>query len=833
MPRASPRLLIVGGSLALGASLLAAPAPEADLLRGNYQQVLASTADPASNDATATRLRLEALLAVGRYAEAGSLARESLRRFPSDAAAQFAMYRALHAIGARATATDALVAAARSQPGEYDPARETPAAAAARALALRLLGGDPKLMLDRILGAAVKKSPGAREPALALAGIALLEHDRQLAAETLLAAATHFPGDADIEFGLAQAFEDPRIVDRHLDAALKANPRHGDALVFKARRLTDAGDFAGAGAALGAALAVDPTSPAAWAGRAVLANLHGDAPAAAAARDKALAPWPENPEVDFAIGSALARRYRFEEAIPFLRAALASDPDHLPSRFELGMDLLRFADGGNEREGWEHIARVQARDPYHVAAFNLMALREVMDKMPTLSGSGVHLRLAPGDAAIFGRHALDLCIRARSTLSEKYGTALPFDVTVEMLPTPSDFAVRTFSLPGGEGFLGVCFGPLITACSPGGRIGRANWEAVLWHEMTHTVTLTATRHRIPRWLSEGISVHEESQANPGWGMAMNSTRRAAILDGKFARVGALDAAFGQDISLAYFQSGLIVDFLVARYGIDGLKRILVSLRRDHPIADALAAVAGSPAKFEADFTAYARRLAENYGPTLDWTPLADAEFARFQAAPDDFLAREPLRYFAAMQSAHDLAKAGRWADVKARLDPLLAAEPANREDDNPSDLLARAERALGHPEAERAALDQRLRLDAGALPAAERRLDIAVKSGDVPDTARAAAMVLAIDPANPDALLALGRGEIRRGDLAAGVDHYEALLSTDPIEAPRLRLELARALHARHDPRARRQVLLALAENPRLAPALALLQAIHRASPAP
>ena len=31
-------------------------------------------------------------------------------------------------------------------------------------------------------------------------------------------------------------------------------------------------------------------------------------------------------------------------------------------------------------------------------------------------------------------------------------------VTVEIFPRQKDFAIRTFGLPGGAGFLGVCFG---------------------------------------------------------------------------------------------------------------------------------------------------------------------------------------------------------------------------------------------------------------------------------------------------------------------------------------------------------------------------------------
>src|SRR6185295_296292 len=106
---------------------------------------------------------------------------------------------------------------------------------------------------------------------------------------------------------------------------------------------------------------------------------------------------------------------------------------------------------------------------------------------------------------------------ARATLTKKYGLDLTNTVTVEIFPQQKDFAVRTFGMPGGEGYLGVCFGRVITANSPASQKSNpASWEAVLWHEFCHVITLGLTKNKMPRWLSEGISVFEEEQANRSW-----------------------------------------------------------------------------------------------------------------------------------------------------------------------------------------------------------------------------------------------------------------------------------------------------------------------------
>ena len=57
---------------------------------------------------------------------------------------------------------------------------------------------------------------------------------------------------------------------------------------------------------------------------------------------------------------------------------------------------------------------------------------------------------------------------------------------------------------GGGDYLGVCFGPLVTVNSPASRVAHpVNWESIVWHEFCHTVTLTKTKNKMPRWLSEG------------------------------------------------------------------------------------------------------------------------------------------------------------------------------------------------------------------------------------------------------------------------------------------------------------------------------------------
>ncbi len=800
---------------------------------GKYEEALALVRAGGRGDPEWVVLAIDSLMALGKYSEAATIARSVQARYGLSPDVQLAVYRALYAIGDRLNAMNSLAAAAHGRPGGFDPT-DTPAATVARAEALGLLQYDPKDILTKLLDPAAKAFPDDREPAQATGELGLAKHDYQLAAEAFQNGLKKYPDDPDLNTGLAHAYttSNPEQAMKFAEVALATNPRHEGALLLKAEILCGQREFAAAGEPLDALLTVNPAHPEAFAWKAVIAHLTGKPEEAAVLRDKALDVWSQNPRVDYLIGSNLAKQYRFAEGIDFLRQALEADPDDLDAHFDLGSNLLRF---GAEDDGWKHIETVRERDPYHVAAFNLVTLRDQMKTFETAERDGVRVRMAPLDMQVFGERALEISAEAKTMMAEKYQTPITFPVTVEIFPEQQDFAVRTFEMPGGEGFLGVCFGPLITACSPRGQLGRANWESVLWHEMVHTITLAATRHRIPRWLTEGISVYEERLANPGWGQWMTSSRRAAIEQGKFMPIADLDSLFRKDIDLAYFQSSLVVEYLVERFGNEALKKILADLARDRPINEALVAHTAPLDQLDTEFMEQARAEAAGYGSGMDWKPLTDAEFDAFSADPGIWVAQNPARYQAVMIHARKLAEASsgkdEWRVVRGLLEPLIALEPDNREPENPYLLLAQSCREIGDPAAERAALEKLATLDAGAEPAFARLIELTRNSGDDAQFAINARRMLAVDPFDASALRAVAlRGE-QQGDYQAAATAYASLLATEPADAGKARFDRARVLHRAGDSGAKREVLTVLEANPRHREALALLLEMQRRPP--
>src|SRR5258708_32016700 len=126
----------------------------------------------------------------------------------------------------------------------------------------------------------------------------------------------------------------------------------------------------------------------------------------------------------------------------------------------------------------------------------------------------------------------------------------------------------------GLGALGVTFGEVVAMESPSGRKpGEFSWDATLWHEISHVYILMATKHRVPRWFTEGLAVHEEGVASgrPEWADRLTPEVVAAIRDKKLLPVAKLDRGFvipeypGQVI-VSYFQAGRILEFFWCKRG---------------------------------------------------------------------------------------------------------------------------------------------------------------------------------------------------------------------------------------------------------------------------
>lgn len=813
-------------------------------LTGQYEPCLAACAKISKNDDHADEWRLleaRALLQLGRYPQAETVVSNALTRSTSSIQLRLLGIETANALGNTTLARVRLLQINQLGTARLWAYRDPPNLVVLGQAAL-LLGADPKTVLEKLFNPAQQANPELRETWLAKGELALDKNDFALAAITFTAALKKFPDDADMLNGLARAYQ-PSARGKMLElsqTALEKNENHVPSMLLLTDHLVDAEEYAEADTMLARALKVNPSHPEVWSYKAVLAHFQNDAAAEAAARENALKYWKNNPRVDHLIGTKLSQKYRFAEGAACQRQALAFDPGFLPAQMQLAEDFLRL---GRETEGWMLAENVHKQDAYDVTAYNLVTLRTTMQKFQTLTNADFVLRMSPHEAALYGDRAMALLGKAKLALTEKYGIALESPTIIEIFPEQKDFAVRTFGMPGNPGFLGVCFGRVVTANSPASQGGHpANWEAVLWHEFCHVVTLQLTKNKMPRWLSEGISVYEELQQNPAWGQTMNPQYRGMILGDELTPVGELSSAFMSPksdlhVQFAYYQSSLVVEYLVGKYGFASLKSILRDLANGVGINDAIAKHTAPMSQVEKEFAAFAKAKAQALGPGLDWQKPGEAG-TRFRTLglPDVKLVMSDddsaKNYWVLMESAAKMISDKQWEAAKAPLKTVIDLYPDQSGQNNAYAMLAAAHRGLNETTEERAALEKWAAQESDALDAYSRLMELAQTDRDWSAVTQNAERFLAVNPLLPQPYRFLASASEELGQTTQAIDAYQRLLLLDPADPADVHFNVARLMRLNNNAGAKRHALQALEEAPRFRDAHRLLLELAQANPA-
>lgn len=830
----------------LGILLASAPLDAADLdaarkrfIDGAYEEVIATSMTGRREEpgnAEWPILLGEALGQAGRYTEAADALQEACRDFPLELRLRFAAWQATREAGRGREAGEHLNEMERLATVRLWAYR-TPADRITLGRLALIFGADPKKVLEQFYDPIRKAQPELRESYLATGELALEKNDFALAAKNFGVAVKKFPDDPDAWFGLARAYDpsDSEAMLHALGKVLDLNANHVGAWLLLANHRIDTEEYAEADIALAAALKINANHPEAHACRAVLAHLRSDSKLEASERVAALKLWRDNPAVPHLIGRKLSRKYRFAEGAALQREALKFDGKFLPAKAQLANDLLRL---GRDDEGWKLAGEVQQADPYDVVAYNLTTLRDVIAKFRTLTSEHFTVRMDPREADIYGEDALALLERAHAALTKKYGLPLRDRTIVEIFPDQKDFAIRTFGLPGGAGYLGVCFGRVITANSPASRAGSpSSWEAILWHEFCHVVTLTMTKNKMPRWLSEGISVFEERQARGSWGEQMKPRYRAMILGEDLTPVSQLSSAFLKPktpahLGFAYYESSLVVEWLAGRWGMEKVKQLLADLGRGAEINAALATHFAPIEQLDRDFAKHVQELAKNTGPKLDWTPPKPADLANAKSAAD-FLMKNPDNFAALTRLAQELLDSRQWEAAKKPLLRLIEDYPDEHAADGAYAMLARVHRELGEGDAELAVLTRLGELSADATDAFERLMQIHAQRREWVKVLEYSARYRAVDPLRPEPWRYEAEASEAAGRNANAIAACRALIELGPSDPAGIHYRLAKLLHAAGDPGAKREVLLALEEAPRFRAAHELLLEIAGETSAP
>jgi tetratricopeptide (TPR) repeat protein len=274
------------------------------------------------------------------------------------------------------------------------------------------------------------------------------------------------------------------------------------------------------------------------------------------------------------VADFLGNNYRFTEAVEYARRAIDSDSRNWFAHTVLGGNLVRL---GEEDEGKFHLETAFDNDPFNILTSNMLKVFDVLEGYATLETEHFRVNMSHRDAQVLWPYMAPLLEDSWTRLVEKYQFEPDVPVVIQVFERTEDFAVRSVGLPDIGPLVGICFGKVVTLISPDTL--SANWQEIVWHELVHVFTLQMTHNRMPRWLSEGISTWEERQARPEWGRRQGLELVRAVQQNKLLPVANLNAGFtgansDADLSFAYFQSYLVVEYIAEQFGFEQLLALI-------------------------------------------------------------------------------------------------------------------------------------------------------------------------------------------------------------------------------------------------------------------
>ena len=649
-------------------------------------------------------------------------------------------------------------------------------------------GPDPVL---RLLQQVLMLDAGQPEALVLKARLHLDSLNGRAAEEALQAALRRDPGHPEALLLLART----RLLDRRADAALEladraltGNPRLRDALALRA-----------------AALAI--------AGR----------PEAEAARAAFESVQPESAALDLLLGEVLQSHYRFEDSVAPHERALAREPSDERPLPVLAQSLAHL---GREPEAraalQEHERRSPFVYPWRSNMLEVLAWLAQAEDVVTPGDRNFRLRLPPGEQDVLGPLLARRLLVARADMAARWGLDPPGEVLVEVFDKHADFSVRTV---GFEGFLalGACFGRVMTMLSPLCELrGDFQWAQTAVHEYAHVVTLGLSRQRVPRWLTEGVSVVEEKLADPAWARSLERDVLDARANGLLLPVERLDEAFrdGETVMLGYYEGSLLCEVVLRDFGFEKLRDLVSAFADGRDTSAAIrSALAIEPAELDRRLLDYVdgeiagravvrpRRNAQGEalararataGDVEAWLDVANAcvDLSR-RADADDALARYLQARGETPAALSVLARRdlidGQEAAARAKLE-RWAAE--GRPDADGLVLLGDLQVAAGERELAMATLRRAIGLfpgDVGPSSASSRLLVLLRDAGLEQERLALLETVVAYDETALEPRLELAREALRDGRLDAAMRLFAQAAEIDPYRGD-TRLELADAL---------------------------------------
>jgi tetratricopeptide (TPR) repeat protein len=694
----------------------------------------------------------------------------------------------------------------------------------------RLARTDPGLFQDalRAFDEAARLDPGWAEPALRAGDLLLEKYQSPEAKTEYQKVLASNPRDPRALLGMARAldFDGTAGAEARARDALEVNAELPDAHVLLARLHVSRDEYDEALAGTEKALAVDPAHVGALSVQAAIHYLSDDAEAFRRTRTRALALYPRSPDVDATVAELAVQVRRYADAVERASAAVSLDSMSWSAWGLLGMNQLRT---GAIDEGRASLDRAFAGDPYNPWFKNSLDLLDTFERYEVVRTPHFELFLDGREADLLGPYVGAMAEEAYDSLARRYGVEPPLPVRVELFPSHADFSVRTLGEPG-LGALGVTFGSLVVMDSPSARRqGEYNWASTLWHEMAHAFHLAMTDHRVPRWFSEGLAVHEQRAGRTGWGHQASIPFLQALRAGRLKTFSELDDGFmrpeyPEQVIFSYYEASLVFQVIEEGHGYDAIRSMLDGYRQGRTTAELMVSVLGTTEeRFDRDFDAYLRERFR--APLAGLAPLGEPPPAQAGAAAlEEYVGAHPGDLVARLRLGGLLTREGRYADARTHLTEALRVFPEYGGPDSPYRYLAQGHAAQGDTVRAAAALGRLNALSESNYDALLQEARLLTALGRTDAAALALDRALQVYPYDLDLHARLAELSAAAGDHARAVRERRAIVALEPTDRAEALYRLAVAQRDAGDGAgARATVLRCLEVAPNYDAALELL----------
>ena len=657
------------------------------------------------------------------------------------------------------------------------------------------------------------------EPRLRLAELFLEKYDGAEAGVLIEEVLRLNPGHAGAHLAAARRlhFNGSSEAMEQVDRALAINPELVKARALRARLLLAAESYVAAEAEVEQALGTNPASLEALSLKAALHFMRGELESFEDVAADALSRHAGDGGL-FAVVAELAVQNRlYGPAVDLARRATEIDPTLWAAHGTMGINLMRI---GRIDEARASLERAFAGDPFNVWIKNTLDLLDTFPDYRTVETDSFRLMIHRDRADLLSLYMGPLAEEAYESLSAKYRFRPEAPVQIEVYDRHADFSVRTLGLAG-LGALGVAFGPVVAVDAPATPgMGLFNWGSTLWHEIAHVITLGVTDSRVPRWLSEGLSVYEERRAREAWGDDASPGFLLAFLRQQLLPVSRINEGFArprypEHLSHSYLQASLVCELIEEDHGFEAILALLQAYRDGHTGADAIRVGLGvEPDDLDARFDEYLRARYRG--------PLRALEAAAKRAPSESPLrAEQPdLRALADADEADFIAQLSAGAALARQgseeaIDYLERAKrlfPGYAGADSAYVHLARIHEARGDTTAAVAELRTLLSLNESLLPAYLKAADLLEHAQGVEEASDYLQRSMFIDPWDiaRHERLAQAREGLEQWDDA--VRERAAVVALGPVDRASALYRLAFAHDRRGDAVAARRVVIAALE---------------------